>query len=94
MEYKTGKGYQQITVCLLFGNLDYDMCVRNAGTLLERDGQDVDGRVKGSSSSPYRLATSSIGVAAGVVVTTPAAFVVHDLTARSRPRRGRRGPPT
>lgn len=57
MEYETGKGYrqlnQQITVSRLFGNLDFDMCIRNAETLLEWDGQDVDGWVKGASSSPY-----------------------------------------
>jgi hypothetical protein len=62
MEYKTGKGYQQlnqqITVSRLFGSLDYDMCIRNAETLLKWDGQDVDGWVNGASSSPYPPNTS------------------------------------
>lgn len=62
MEYETGKGYQQlnqqITVSRLFGSLDYDMCIRNAETLLEWDGQDWNGWVYGASSFPYPLNTS------------------------------------
>ncbi|MFX0577011.1 hypothetical protein [Nocardia nepalensis] len=62
MEYKTGKGYQQlnqqITVSRLFGSLDYDMCIRNAETLLEWDGQDVNGWVNGASSFNYPPNTS------------------------------------
>jgi hypothetical protein len=62
MEYKTGKGYQQlnqqITVSRRFGSLDYDMCIRNAETLLEWDGQDVDSWVNGASSYPYPPNTS------------------------------------
>ncbi|MFE4515851.1 hypothetical protein ACFRMQ_16865 [Kitasatospora sp. NPDC056783] len=62
MEYKTGKGYQQlnqqVTVSRLFGSLDYDKCVRNAETLLEWDGRDVHDWVNGASSSPYPLNTS------------------------------------
>lgn len=62
MEYKTGKGYQQlnqqITVSSIIGSLDYGMCIRNAETLLEWDGQDVDDWVNGTSSSPYPPNTS------------------------------------
>ncbi|WP_370937082.1 hypothetical protein [Amycolatopsis sp. cg13] len=57
MEYKTGKGYEQLnqesTVSRLFGNLDYGLCVRNVETLLAWDRQDVHDWVKGASSSPY-----------------------------------------
>ncbi|WP_275290972.1 hypothetical protein [Amycolatopsis sp. La24] len=57
MEYKTGKGYQQLnqhlTVSRLFGNLDYGLCIRNAEILLAWDRQEVDEWVKGASSSPY-----------------------------------------
>nr|WP_202508135.1 hypothetical protein [Amycolatopsis rubida] len=57
MEYRTGKGYQQLnqhlTVSRLFGTLDYGLCVRNAEILLAWDRQDVDDWVKGASSSPY-----------------------------------------
>lgn len=62
MKYETGKGYQQlnqqITVSRLFGSLDYDKCVRNAGTLLEWDGQDVNDWVHRASSSAYPPNTS------------------------------------
>ncbi|EGX58608.1 hypothetical protein SZN_16937 [Streptomyces zinciresistens K42] len=62
MEYRTGKGYQQlnqqITVSRLFGSLDFDMCIRHAETLLEWDGRDVDDWVNGASSSPYPPNTS------------------------------------
>ncbi|MFF5104508.1 hypothetical protein [Streptomyces sp. NPDC000134] len=62
MEYRTGKGYQQlnqqIDVSRLFGSLDYDMCVRHAGTLLEWDGRDVDDWVNDASSSSYPPNTS------------------------------------
>ncbi|WP_116198750.1 hypothetical protein [Amycolatopsis circi] len=57
MEYRTGKGYQQlnqqITVSRLFGTLDYAMCIRNAEILLAWDRQDLHDWLKGASSSPY-----------------------------------------
>ncbi|GAA1934765.1 hypothetical protein [Kitasatospora viridis] len=62
MEYRTGKGYQQlnqqITVSRLFGSLDYDMCIRNAGTLLEWGGRDLDDWLYGTASFPYPPNTS------------------------------------
>ncbi|WP_428936448.1 hypothetical protein [Streptomyces sp. ACT015] len=62
MEYRTGKGYQQlnqqITVSSLIGSLDFGMCVRNAEALLAWDGQDVNGWVNGTSSSAYPPNTS------------------------------------
>ncbi|WHT22968.1 hypothetical protein N8J89_18425 [Crossiella sp. CA-258035] len=58
MKYETGKGYQQlnqqITVSRLFGSLDYDMCIRNAETLLKWERQNVDDWANDTSSSPYR----------------------------------------
>lgn len=62
MEYKTGKGYQQLhqqlSVRRLLGSLNYDMCIRNAEILRKWDGQDVDDWVKGASSHRYSLNTS------------------------------------
>ncbi|MDX3387401.1 hypothetical protein PV682_39055 [Streptomyces niveiscabiei] len=62
MEYEAGKGYrhlnQQITVTRLFGSLDYGMRVRQAETLLEWDGQEVDDWVNSASSSGYPPNTS------------------------------------
>lgn len=62
MEYKTGKGYQQLnqrlTVSRFFGRLDYGLCLRNSEILLAWDRQDVHDWAKGTSSSPYPPNTS------------------------------------
>ncbi|MFT2015982.1 hypothetical protein ACMA1D_09090 [Streptomyces sp. 796.1] len=62
MVYRSGKGYEQlnqkITVNRLFGSLDYDKCIRNAGTLLEWDRRDVDEWVNGTCSFPFPRNTS------------------------------------
>jgi hypothetical protein len=55
MQYKEGKGYQQLTQTLHiyrgYGVLDFDKCKRNASKLLAWDGQDVDEWANGTDSA-------------------------------------------
>ncbi|NKE62037.1 hypothetical protein FXN61_36910 [Lentzea sp. PSKA42] len=55
MEYKSGKGYEQLQQSLYvyrgYGVLDFDKCIRNASTLLAWDGQDVDQWAGGTDSA-------------------------------------------
>jgi hypothetical protein len=55
MEYKSGKGYEQLQQTLGvyrgYGVLDFDKCKRHAETLLQWDGQDVDEWEKETASA-------------------------------------------
>ncbi|HEX6356336.1 hypothetical protein [Actinophytocola sp.] len=55
MEYKSGKGYEQLQQTLNiyrgYGVLDFDKCKRNSDKLLGWDGQDVDDWEKGTASA-------------------------------------------
>jgi hypothetical protein len=56
MQYKSGKGYEQLQQSLKiyrgYGVLDFDKCKRHADRLLEWDGQDVDEWEKEAASYP------------------------------------------
>ncbi|GAA1934772.1 hypothetical protein [Kitasatospora viridis] len=56
MEYKSGKGYEQLTqtidVYRGYGVLDFDKCERNAGTLLKWDHRTVGDWESGTASAP------------------------------------------
>ena len=55
MEYKSGKGYEQLTqelnVQRWYGQLDFDKCKRSAQTILSWDKTDVEEWEKGTSSA-------------------------------------------
>jgi hypothetical protein len=55
MEYKKGKGYEQLQQTLNvyrgYGVLDFDKCRRHSDTLLKWDGQDVDDWENGTASA-------------------------------------------
>jgi hypothetical protein len=56
MEYKKGKGYEQLqqslTVYRGYGVLDFNKCQRHSATLLKWDGQDVDDWENQTASAP------------------------------------------
>ncbi|GAA1934745.1 hypothetical protein [Kitasatospora viridis] len=56
MEYKKGKGYEQLSQTLDvyrgYGVLDFEMCKRQAPTILKWDGQNVDDWENGTASAP------------------------------------------
>ncbi|MED7949758.1 hypothetical protein [Streptomyces sp. BE303] len=58
MEYKSGKGYEQLTQTLTvyrgYGELDFDKCKRSANTLLEWDRRNVDEWVDDTASAPKK----------------------------------------